>query len=164
MDKILAKLISVYEETETLANIVKDLSTNCIDIYTDGSTVFDGKNRKSAIGVFFGDDDPRNVSKVIDENSVYNNNECEIIACIEALTIVQTTHRCVNIYSDSRIVVEAMNKECRQLKFKELFEQLETLASTFILVTWSFVKGHEDTYGNVMADKLARQLLWRPTL
>jgi ribonuclease HI len=155
MNNLLQKLINVYGESESLINVLNDINNNCIDIYTDGSTVYDGKNRKSAIGVFFGDNDNRNLSKIIDENSIYNNNECEIIACIEALNIVKTTHKCVNIYTDSRLVVDGMNNQCRKSKFTEL---LESLASLFISVTWSFVKGHNDTYGNEMADKLSKQL------
>ena len=153
MEKSIQKLIFVYGESETLENILKDISSNCIDIYTDGSTSYDGKTRRSGIGVFFGDNDSRNISKVID---VYNNNECEIVACIEALKIVKDTHRCVNIYTDSRLVVDAMNHQCRKLKYEELFKELESLVDSFISVTWSFVKGHNNTYGNEMADKLAK--------
>lgn len=106
--------------------------------------------------MFFGDNDNRNISKVI---AGVNNNECEIIACIEALKIVKKTHKYVCIYTDSRLVVDAMNHQCRKLKFIDLFKELEDLESLFVMVTWSFVKGHNNTYGNEMADKLSRDCL-----
>ena len=77
-----------------------------INIYTDGATQFNGTDRKSGIGVYFEDNDERNLSKLVDTK---DNNECEIIACIEALKIVVNSFNFVNILTDSRLVVDHMN-------------------------------------------------------
>jgi len=127
-----------------------------IDIYTDGSTQFDGKNRKSGIGIYFCDNDERNLYKLVNTK---DNDECEIIACIEALKIVINKNNFINILTDSRLVVDHMNGICRSSKCKELFDELKLISNNFINVKYTYVKGHSDIKGNIEADKLSRSLL-----
>ncbi len=47
------------------------------------------KVRKSGIGVYFGDNDERNISKLVETK---NNNDAELLAVIEALSIVVGNH------------------------------------------------------------------------
>lgn len=64
-------------------------------IYIDGSCLNNGrKNSVGGYGVFFGDNDPRNVSKKLVKNEIITkitNNTAELMACLEALTILETT-------------------------------------------------------------------------
>jgi ribonuclease HI len=56
-----------------------------INIYTDGSCINNGKkNSSGAIGVFYSDNDSRNIAKVINEGKI-TNQTMELLACINAL-------------------------------------------------------------------------------
>ena len=62
-------------------------------IYIDGSCLFNGTKKSiGGYGVFFGDNDPRNVSKKLEKNDIVTkitNNTAELMACLEALTILE---------------------------------------------------------------------------
>ena len=154
--KFIEKSIKVYGETISLIdlyNIVTD-HTNYITVYTDGSSQYDGVKRSSGIGVFFGDNHTDNISRIVE---IFNNNECEIIACIEALKVCKDKHRLVHVYTDSRLVVDGMNGVCSKAKYEYLFNELESLTDEFLIVRWHHVKGHGDNYGNIKADELSRK-------
>lgn len=151
------KLIKIYGENvslKTMHDILNDKS-NYIDIYADGASYFDGNKRISGIGVFFGDNDVRNISKIVQTPT--NNNECEIVACIEALKICINKYHFINMYTDSRLVVDGMNNNCSKTKYEELFKELEVLTESFIIINWIHVKGHSDIYGNIKADELSKK-------
>lgn len=151
------KCMKVYGDQTTLENLLIMLNkANYINIYTDGATQFDGTNRKSGIGIYFGDNDERNISKLIETK---DNNESEIIACIEALKIVVNLYNFVNILTDSRLIVDRMNGVCRTNKCKELFDELQIINDNFIDVKYIYVKSHSDIKGNIKADELSRLLL-----
>ena len=152
----IAKLINIYGNHISLKNIYDILNdkSNYIDIYADGSSHFDGNKRMSGIGVFFGDNDIKNISKIV--QTATNNNECEIIACIEALKVCQNKCYFVNMYTDSRLVVDGMNNNCSKTKYEELFKELNVLTESFIIINWIHVKGHSDIYGNIKADELSK--------
>lgn len=154
---LLRKFIKTYGDQTTLEDLLGILNNSeYLDIYTDGATQFDGKNRKSGVGIYFGDDDERNLSKLVNTK---DNNECEIIACIEALKIVVNKNNFVNILTDSRLVVDHMSGICRSSKCKELFNELKLIDDNFIDAKYTYVKGHSDIKGNIEADKLSRSLL-----
>ena len=72
-------------------------------VYTDGACVNNGQeNAMAGMGIYFGDDDPRNVSKrVVGKQS---NNTAELGAIIEAYTIIKDdveNGKVVTIVSDS---------------------------------------------------------------
>jgi len=169
--------MKVYGGQTTLENILLLLNeADYIDIYTDGSTQFDGINRRSAVGVYFSDNDDRNLAQIVETK---DNNECEIMACMEALKIVLNKYHFINIFTDSRLVVDRMNNICRSNKCKKLFDELELLNKQFIDVNYfgftqnsphyfdiyrnnvkyTYVKGHSDNDGNNKADALSRSLL-----
>jgi len=64
-------------------------------IYIDGSCFNNGKkNSIGGYGVFFGDNDERNVSKHLVKNAIITkitNNTAELMACLEALLILEAT-------------------------------------------------------------------------
>ena len=65
-----------------------------IKVFTDGSTINNGdKNARQwgGIGIFFADNDPRNISKSVIANKI-TNNICELLACRLAIEIILKTH------------------------------------------------------------------------
>ena len=57
-------------------------------IYTDGSCINNGKpDAKAGIGIFFSDDDERNLSEPLDSSMKQTNNTAELYAIIKAIKI-----------------------------------------------------------------------------
>jgi ribonuclease HI len=87
-----------------------------IKIFTDGAVPNNQNkgNRKGGVGVFFGINDPRNISFGIKETSIYKvtNQICELMACIKAIeTIISTEKikkRTIVIYTDSMYIVNSI--------------------------------------------------------
>jgi len=82
-------------------------------IYIDGSCLNNGTKKScGGYGVFFGDDDPRNVSKHLLKNTIVTkitNNTAELMACLEALTILEEnpTNKKNIIVTDSRYLYQS---------------------------------------------------------
>ena len=152
----LTKINTIHGSDARIGDILQMVldKSNYIDIYADGSSYYDGSKRLSGIGVFFGDGDERNISRLING---CNNNESELIACIEGLKVVQGKKYYVNMYTDSRLVVDGMNGICSVTKFSDLFSELKELCNSFVNINWIHVNGHSGIYGNEKADELSRQ-------
>ena len=76
-----------------------------ICIYTDGSCINNGKkNAKAGIGVYFGENDKRNVSKRI--KGKQTNNTAELKAILKAIKIIKKEDNFkdldITIYTDSK--------------------------------------------------------------
>jgi ribonuclease HI len=156
-----------------------------IIVYTDGSTLNNQHkgHRKGGVGVFFGDNDPRNKSIELVESSSdkVTNQVSEIKACIVAIkTIVDSKEpfKSILICSDSMYTINCITKWCKTWEKKgwkkadgktienlELIQTLYKYSQTYN-VKYKHVKGHsnepsidspnyKDWYGNMMADKLA---------
>jgi len=157
-----------------------------IIVYTDGSTLNNqhkGK-RKGGVGVFFGDNDPRNKSiQLIESNSnKVTNQVAEISACIIAIeTILENNSNhniSIMICSDSMYTINCITKWCKkweennwiksdkkQIENLELIKKLSSYYKNHN-IKFKHVKGHKnqppldspyykDWYGNMMADYLA---------
>jgi ribonuclease HI len=76
------------ESIVTTSTIQPVQDTNTIFVYTDGSCIHNGTPKaKAGMGVYFGQNDPRNVSKqVVGKQS---NNTGELGALLEAMTIME---------------------------------------------------------------------------
>lgn len=157
-EKLINKLIHIYGPSISLENVLGRISNQhtFIDIYADGASAYINGERIQGIGVFFGPDDARNISQIIKNSK--NNNEAEIIACIEALKVVKGKFYFVNIYTDSRLVTDAMTCKCTKTTYADLFADLDKLVDEFVEINWIHVKGHSDVYGNIEADKLSRKM------
>lgn len=148
------KCIDFYGNVN-LQDLYKVLSTvNYLKIYTDGSTCFNGI-RKSGIGIYSPDNE-FSLAKIVDTK---DNNECEIIACIEALKISEN-YQFIHIFTDSKLIVDKMNGICRTDKCKNLFDELIKMNNQFIDVKYTHVKGHSGIEGNEKADALSRSLIY----
>ena len=81
----------------------------CIRVYTDGACSNNGKPfAKAGLGVYFGENDPRNVWRRVPSEVRQTNNVAELLAVIEVFSILKDEiheGRSVKIYSDSKIAM-----------------------------------------------------------
>jgi ribonuclease HI len=158
-----------------------------IHIFTDGST-FNNQNktgnRKGGVGVFFGENDPRNISFGMKEtpNQKVTNNVCELMACIRGIEKIMSSEKIIGkqvvIYTDSMYIVNTIanwasgwekngwKKEGGKISNLDLIKKLYYYSINFGLI-FRHVDAHTDEpedkeskewklwYGNMMADKLA---------
>jgi len=157
-----------------------------ISIFTDGAVPNNQKqgNRKGGIGVFFGNDDSRNISwgmKETADNKV-TNQVCELLACIKGLETIISTEKIgkkdIVIYTDSMYIVNTITlwaKNWEKNNWKKAdnkpVQNLELVKKLYFLsrnlkVDYRHVNAHTsppandsneyfEWYGNYMADKLA---------
>jgi ribonuclease HI len=119
------KTITISSTIKTQPHLlqVQKMSAH-IDVYTDGSCIHNGKpNAKAGIGVYFGENDPRNVSKrVVGKQS---NNTGELTAIITALTILKPEIQFgekVVVHTDSEYAIKCMTTYGRKLEKKGFLE------------------------------------------
>jgi ribonuclease HI len=99
------------------------------------------------------------------------NNKMELTASIKALQALKSSDITVDLYTDSKYVIQGINDWIEGWKAKgwktankkpvknvELWKQLDDLNQEFS-VNWCWVKGHSDDPGNDMADLLANQAM-----
>ena len=99
------------------------------------------------------------------------NNKMELTASIRALQTLKSNDITVDLYTDSKYVIQGINewidawkakdwKTANKKKVKniDLWKQLDTLNQKFS-VNWYWVKGHSDDPGNDMADRLANEAM-----
>ncbi|GJQ14154.1 hypothetical protein GpartN1_g5945.t1 [Galdieria partita] len=148
-------------------------------LYTDGACVSNGTcGAKAGYGVYFGDGDPRNISRPL-LGQVQTNQRAELSAMIAALeslykeSIIQDSEAQVFIYTDSRYVKNILTagwleqwkrnnwkRKVGELKNLDLVQRLDYLwnklhqeSKAKIEIVW--VKGHDGLKGNEEADRLA---------
>ena len=148
-----------------------------INIFTDGSCINNGKkNSKGGIGVFFGDNDPRNISERLNCDKI-TNQVAELKAISRALDIVINYKDIVYIYTDSSYCINIFvnwikgweknnwKKKDGAIKNLELIKEINNKLK-FMTVIFKHVKSHckepnksnpdyYTWYGNDQADKLA---------
>ena len=99
------------------------------------------------------------------------NNKMELTASIRALQALKSNEITVDLYTDSKYVIQGINEWIDAWKAKDwktankkpvknvdLWKQLDTLNQKFS-VSWYWVKGHSDDPGNDMADRLANEAM-----
>jgi len=147
-----------------------------MNIFTDGSTLNNqcAENRVGGMGVFFGDNDIRNISEPMKKNAT--NQRTELKACILALNKCNSEET-INIYTDSKYVIGCMTEwinnwikndwkksDGKKIKNLDLIKELYSLVKSKNIIFYH-VKAHQKKpsdpkqydiwYGNMMADKLA---------
>lgn len=125
-----------------------------INIFTDGA--YSPKTEKGGWAVYCPELRLRMCGAVKDTT----NNRMELLSAIKALEFIDNTHLHLEelvIYSDSKYLVETMNKIYQQKTNLDLWSQLDDLVSNMLFpVKFVHIKGHtgEDN-GNNIADILA---------
>lgn len=156
-----------------------------IVVFCDGSSlnnnvISKNKQRIGGIGVFFGDNDARNISEALTTGKI-TNQVAELLAAIKALYILKNDNYkgFVYIYTDSMYVINCMVNYCKKwekqgwkkedksdIENLELVQELYNLTKTSKVI-YKHVRAHMDEpkdkksdewkhwYGNGMADMQA---------
>lgn len=141
-------------------------------VYTDGACSNNGKdNAKAGIGIFFGVDDKRNVSKSIDGKQT--NNTAELTALIETFNIIKNdikNNKRIIIFSDSMYAIRCVTsygEKCYNKNWevdipnKELVKIAYELYKDKLNIQLVYIKAHTNktdihSFGNDNADRLAK--------
>jgi len=157
-----------------------------IEVWTDGSSLNNGQeNCKAGYGVFFGQDDPRNMSGPVKKNP--SNNRAELLAIKKAIEYLsheldgkESTVQ-IKIYTDSEYSINCVThwvngwirnnwkkKDGSDVKNQKLIKNIQTLRKK-LRVEFIHVRAHKKAptdraskayklwYGNFMADYLANE-------
>jgi ribonuclease HI len=165
-----------YKKFKTLQEA--EYFINCIDekvdipeycIFTDGACSNNGKpNAKAGIGIYFGENDPRNVSRRVVGKQT--NNVAELMAIIELFPIIENDikeGKFISIVTDSEYAIKCVTyygKKQGEFPNKELVTKIYELYGNLENVTFKHCKAHTNktdylSKGNFMADKLATNAL-----
>ena len=146
-----------------------------IIVFTDGSCSMNGsKNAKAGIGIYFGENDKRNISKGIQGKQT--NNTAELSAVIEVFSVLKEEieqDMSITIYTDSEYVIkcctsfgekcekENWKKKKGEIKNVELVKEVYSLFKENDSVSIEYVRAHSNkkdqlSKGNDGADKLAK--------
>ena len=150
-----------------------------IKVYTDGACVDNGKPyARAGYGVYFGKNDPRNVSETY--KGLQTNNVAELLAIIKAMTLLKENimnGEVVNIYSDSRYAIRCCTtygKKCHKNNWvnpnqkNKPIPNLEIVQVAYIFskdyknINFKHIRAHtglqdEHSIGNENADRLANE-------
>lgn len=149
-----------------------------ISVYTDGSCLGNGSaNTKAGIGIFFGPNHPRNISRKLEGPKRETNNTAEtkaILAAVEELRPELERGDDVLIHSDSTYAIGACTERGKRLsktgyrdpRTKSLVPNHELVrhawetCSKYPNLRFQHVYGHQDdddpdSFGNRCADRLA---------
>ena len=153
-----------YLENNVLYN------TNIV-IFTDGSCINNGsKNAKAGIGIYFGDEDPRNISEPYYNNPT--NNRAELYAIIKATHIIKNellNKRSATIYTDSDYCYKCIttfgdkmneSKWTKKCMNKDLVRHIYNIFKIYNNLKIKQIRAHTGgkdllSIGNAKADKLA---------
>jgi len=156
--------IKKYNDVPSSIDLPQD---DNIYIFTDGSCSNNGKsNAMSGIGIYFGEDDLRNVSKKIEGKQT--NNTSELSAIIEALKITEEETKNILICTDSEYCIKCVTyygKKLKETEWKTSVPNIELIKELYVLsersnIFFKHVKAHtynDDFFsiGNKKANKLA---------
>jgi ribonuclease HI len=144
-------------------------------VYTDGACSNNGKpNAQAGIGIYFGDDDPCNVSQKIDGNQT--NNAAELSAIIETYSIIEddiANGKKVAIVTDSEYAIKCVSsygEKCcgegwsKDIPNKELVKLAYEMYKDKPNIKFIHIKAHTSntdihSIGNANADHLANMAI-----
>jgi len=144
-------------------------------VYTDGSCSNNGKpNARAGIGIYFSQDDPRNVSAIV--NGKQTNNVAELSAIIETYSIIENDimeGKRVMIMSDSVYAIRCVTtygEKCDKTGWKDEIPNKELVKIAYDLykekpnIRFQHVLAHTNgtdihSIGNDYADKLANKAI-----
>ncbi|KAI8598934.1 ribonuclease H-like domain-containing protein [Dissophora ornata] len=102
--------ISATKDHYIRVNGVRVATSDTIVIYTDGSSLSNGKvGSQAGVGVFFGVNDPRNVSERLD-GELQTNQRAELMAVYRALEVCGSDTAPIEIRTDSMYTVNIVTK------------------------------------------------------
>lgn len=147
-----------------------------MNIYTDGSCTDNGKkNARAGIGIYFTENDPRNLSEEL-EGEYLTNNIAELTAILMVFKLLKKeikSNTLINIYSDSEYSINSITKWYPDWVKKktfdgkkniELIKKIYKLFQKYQNVKLLYIKAHtglkdEHSIGNENADTLAGEAI-----
>jgi len=149
-------------------------------IYTDGACPSNGTlEGRAGIGIYFGPNDPRNISARLPGKEHQTNQRAELFAVLKALEILYSAQKpgTYVIMTDSMYTIRGLKEwvpnwvrtrwrtsQGRPVVSKDLFKRaydlMNRLAEMRIIVNFQHVPGHSGIPGNEMADQLAVKGAW----
>lgn len=145
-------------------------------VYTDGSCINNGRpDAKAGIGIYFGTNDPRNVSRIVVAEKA-TNNVAELTAIIEAYRIITADVRAgkrIEIVTDSEYAIKCVTTygdKCNtshweqdipnKVLVKEMYEMYRNKPN----VQFTHIMAHTEnqdvhSIGNLHADRLANEAI-----
>jgi len=158
----------------SLGNVFQSRAkSTALKVYTDGSSLGNGRNGASAgVGVFFGVDDPRNISEPL-PGPRQTNQRAELTAILRALQTIPKT-QAVQIITDSQYSIKCLtewypgwerngwkNSKKEDVENQDLVKEILVLIrersrlGTGGATDFLWVRGHDGDRGNEEADRLA---------
>jgi ribonuclease HI len=168
-------LVITKEDVESKTNERTDEFIPDYYVYTDGACSNNGReNALAGIGIFFGIEDTRNVSKRIQGKQT--NNTAELTAIIEVYSIIERDAVCgkrIAIVSDSEYAIKCVSsygekfhkKEWNvDIPNKELVKKAYEIYMDKPNIRFIHIKAHTNntdvhSFGNDQADKLANEAI-----
>ncbi|KAL9559790.1 hypothetical protein MBANPS3_000265 [Mucor bainieri] len=128
-------------------------------VYTDGASSNNGKHHaRAGYGVYWGDNDPRNVSARL-KGERQTNQRAEAMAVLHVLRDTKQSDKPLEIRTDSQYVINAKNwiaSNGKEVQNRDIFEPIVDLVkSRKADVKFTYVPGHSGFEGNEKADQLA---------
>tara|TARA_A100001015_G_C15031640_1_gene733614 strand:- start:2700 stop:3332 length:633 start_codon:yes stop_codon:yes gene_type:complete len=174
------KKFSNIEDAENFIEKSSENENENIDyyVYTDGACKNNGiENSQSGIGVYFGENDERNLSEKVEGNK-QTNNVAELLAINKAFYIIENDlkqNKRIEIYSDSIYAVNSVRvygSAFEIIKWKTDIPNKELIKNTYDLykeyigknVFLKYIKAHTNkrdihSIGNYNADRLANSAI-----
>lgn len=129
--------------------------TPIVTIYADASCLRNGSPDQSAgCGAVIVDRNRMELKLLAKYLGPMTNQQAEILACVNALEELRRPCR-VEIFSDSRYVIDTMNGRNRMKTNRPFWSQLVEKCYGHH-ITWRWVKGHDGLLFQEAADRLAR--------
>ncbi len=160
---------------ELIENLQKDrillseqvMNHKTINIYTDGACSGNpGKGGWGAVLIY-----KDKFKQLSGANPQTTNNQMELTAVIEALRAIKDRSFTINMYVDSKYVIQGIEQwifnwkkngwkgaDKKPVKNQELWVELDKLREG-LDIKWNWVKGHSGDVYNEMADKLATEAI-----
>ena len=124
-------------------------------IYADGSCLKNGSDQAQAgAGAVLVSQDKKRIKLKAAFLGALTNQKAEILACAVALESL-TMPCCVQIFSDSKYVVETMLGKNRMKTNREFWERLVRACLTHE-IEWNWIRGHAGNPYQETADRLSR--------
>ncbi len=141
-----------------------------VEIYTDGACANNpGKGGYGAILMYQKKDGKMVFKKISKGFELTTNNRMELMAVVDALSVLKVPC-CIKLYSDSKYVIDAINKNWLQgwikknwktssnskVKNVDLWQKFIQLSKNHT-IEYIWVKGHNDNKYNELCDKMATE-------
>lgn len=158
---MLAKINSHQEKSPQENKANAELSdTKIIKIYTDGACSHNPGPGGLGVYMICG----MHTKSYSEGYQLTTNNRMELLAVIKALSLVKQKQIPIELYSDSKYIIDALqkkwvykwqNKGFSKTKNPDLWQKLLSIIKDFSSITWIWVKGHSHNKYNNYCDQLA---------